>query len=87
VEIESRRNIESEELAKRIARQASLEVSFRGGQVSTSGCRAIEEEEEEDDDDGKDDDDRLYRPPPPLSVYKHTNIRVYSFFIQDLCSQ
>jgi hypothetical protein len=48
VEIDSRRDIESEELAKRISRQASLESSFRGGQVSTSGCRAIEEEEEEE---------------------------------------
>jgi hypothetical protein len=27
-----------------------LEASFKGGQGSTSGCRAIEEEEEEEED-------------------------------------
>jgi hypothetical protein len=36
-------DFESEKLEKRTSRQASIEASFKKGQGSTSGCRAIEE--------------------------------------------
>jgi hypothetical protein len=46
------RDFESEKVGNRISREASLEASFRGGQRSISGCRAIEEEEEEEEEEG-----------------------------------